>query len=196
MLEWAGADVPEEPVGPMSIDVAYDRTELSVNDTIEVSVRVELKAGAARQAIVDLGVPPGFEVAGEDLADLIGGPGESIITGLTELSADLAAEEAARILLRHPEANAEQPGGESRIAAEGLDRAEDRQVNLLDQILHVLLGPGQTVEHPVDIVDGLLEQLMIRTLIALFTTADELAGQVGALGGSGHVRHFTAFVPG
>ncbi|MGD8792318.1 MAG: hypothetical protein PVF47_07160, partial [Anaerolineae bacterium] len=33
--------------------------------------RVELKEGAARQAIVDLGIPPGFEVAGEDLADLV-----------------------------------------------------------------------------------------------------------------------------
>jgi uncharacterized protein YfaS (alpha-2-macroglobulin family) len=55
----------------MDIAVDYDRTELAVNDVIDVSVRVELKAGAARQAIVDLGIPPGFEVLSEDLADLV-----------------------------------------------------------------------------------------------------------------------------
>ncbi|MGD8398515.1 MAG: alpha-2-macroglobulin family protein, partial [Anaerolineae bacterium] len=55
----------------VDIDVAYDRTELSVNDTVEVSVRVELRQGAARQAIVDLGVPPGFDVLSEDLASLV-----------------------------------------------------------------------------------------------------------------------------
>jgi uncharacterized protein YfaS (alpha-2-macroglobulin family) len=55
----------------MDIAVDYDRTELAVNDVIHVSVRVELKEGAARQAIVDLGIPPGFEVLSDDLADLV-----------------------------------------------------------------------------------------------------------------------------
>jgi uncharacterized protein YfaS (alpha-2-macroglobulin family) len=63
------AHVDEAPL--MDIAVAYDRTELVVNDTIEVSVHVELKEGAARQAIVDLGIPPGFEVMSEDLANLV-----------------------------------------------------------------------------------------------------------------------------
>jgi 5-hydroxyisourate hydrolase-like protein (transthyretin family) len=62
---------PAEGEPLMEITVDYDRTELAVNDTVEVSVRVELKQGAARQAIVDLGVPPGFDVASEDLADLV-----------------------------------------------------------------------------------------------------------------------------
>jgi uncharacterized protein YfaS (alpha-2-macroglobulin family) len=56
---------------PMDIAVSYDRTQLAVNDVIEVSVHVELREGAARQAIVDLGIPPGFEVMSEDLADLV-----------------------------------------------------------------------------------------------------------------------------
>jgi uncharacterized protein YfaS (alpha-2-macroglobulin family) len=60
---------PERP--QMSIDVSYDRTQLAVNDTVTVSVQVEMHEGAARQAIVDLGVPPGFEVLAEDLADLV-----------------------------------------------------------------------------------------------------------------------------
>jgi len=62
---------PAEGQPLMEIDVDYDRTELAVNDTVEVSVRVELKQGAARQAIVDLGVPPGFDVVADDLADLV-----------------------------------------------------------------------------------------------------------------------------
>jgi hypothetical protein len=55
----------------MDIQVSYDRTELAVSDVIAVSVHVELNEGAARQAIVDLGIPPGFEVLSEDLADLV-----------------------------------------------------------------------------------------------------------------------------
>ena len=54
----------------MDIQVDYDRTALAVNDVIEVGVRVELNKGAARQAIVDLGIPPGFEVLTEDLAGI------------------------------------------------------------------------------------------------------------------------------
>jgi uncharacterized protein YfaS (alpha-2-macroglobulin family) len=55
----------------MNITVDYDRTDLVVNDTIQVSVHVELLEGAARQAIVDLGIPPGFKVLAEDLSDLV-----------------------------------------------------------------------------------------------------------------------------
>jgi uncharacterized protein YfaS (alpha-2-macroglobulin family) len=55
----------------MDISVDYDRTELAVNDFIQVSVHVELLEGAARQAIVDLGIPPGFDVLSEDLASLM-----------------------------------------------------------------------------------------------------------------------------
>jgi uncharacterized protein YfaS (alpha-2-macroglobulin family) len=65
--------LPEVPPKESLMDIAvdYDRTELAVNDTINVSVHVELQEGAARQAIVDLGIPPGFEVLSEDLADLV-----------------------------------------------------------------------------------------------------------------------------
>ncbi len=70
-LPWDKVPMVETGQPLMDIAVSYDRTELAVNDTIEVSVHVELKEGAARQAIVDLGVPPGFEVQSEDLADLV-----------------------------------------------------------------------------------------------------------------------------
>ena len=70
-LPWE--DVPAHAAGEslMDIRVDYDRTELAVNDVIQVSVHVELQQGAARQAIIDLGIPPGFEVLSEDLSDLV-----------------------------------------------------------------------------------------------------------------------------
>jgi hypothetical protein len=68
--------VPVEDL--VAIDVQYDRTELQVDDTVEVGVTVSLRGGdgetgpaVAEQAIIDLGVPPGFSVETEDLARLV-----------------------------------------------------------------------------------------------------------------------------
>jgi hypothetical protein len=57
----------------MVIDVVYDRTELAVNETVRVDVTAKLTdPGAfAKQAILDLGIPPGFSVNAEDLAALV-----------------------------------------------------------------------------------------------------------------------------
>lgn len=57
----------------VTIDVAYDRAELAVNDTVgvEVTVRLNEPEGVAEQAIIDLGLPPGFEVETEDLSRLV-----------------------------------------------------------------------------------------------------------------------------
>ena len=70
-VPWEKVPVLAPGTSLMDIAVSYDRTELAVNDTINVSVHVALNEGAARQAIVDLGVPPGFEVLSEDLAALV-----------------------------------------------------------------------------------------------------------------------------
>jgi uncharacterized protein YfaS (alpha-2-macroglobulin family) len=75
-LPWAVVTLPAPEESLMDIQVDYDRTELAVNDVITVRVRVELAQGAARQAIVDLGVPPGFEVMSDDLADLVARHGD------------------------------------------------------------------------------------------------------------------------
>jgi uncharacterized protein YfaS (alpha-2-macroglobulin family) len=58
---------------PVTIQVAYDRTELAVNDTVEVMVIVTLNQvdGKAESALIDLGLPPGFTVLTEDLQALI-----------------------------------------------------------------------------------------------------------------------------
>ncbi len=57
----------------VSIDVRYDRAELAVNDTVGVNVVVTLneEGATADSAIVDLGLPPGFSVETEDLAQLV-----------------------------------------------------------------------------------------------------------------------------
>jgi hypothetical protein len=56
---------------PLSIDVAYDRTKLSQNDiaTATVTVRNNLPK-TANMVMVDLGIPPGFELLSEDLQSL------------------------------------------------------------------------------------------------------------------------------
>lgn len=110
-LPWAVAalEMPEAPL--VDIAVEYDRTELAVNDVVNVSVRVELKEGAARQAIIDLGIPPGFEVMSEDLAraksaneqmskfDLTG---RQIIVYLENLEAGQPLEFGYRLRARYP----------------------------------------------------------------------------------------------
>jgi uncharacterized protein YfaS (alpha-2-macroglobulin family) len=56
----------------VTIDVAYDRTDLRVDDTVEVTVDVRLnEPGVAEWALIDLGIPPGFTVVGEDLNALV-----------------------------------------------------------------------------------------------------------------------------
>jgi hypothetical protein len=56
----------------MTIDLAYDRTALAVNDEVTVDVGVRLnQQGVVRMALIDLGVPPGFTVLTEDLSRLV-----------------------------------------------------------------------------------------------------------------------------
>ncbi|MBE3037485.1 MAG: hypothetical protein IMZ62_01540, partial [Chloroflexi bacterium] len=57
----------------VTIDLAYDRTELAVNDTVNVNVTIKLNkaGGRAESAMLDLGLPPGFTVQTEDLDALV-----------------------------------------------------------------------------------------------------------------------------
>ena len=62
----------ERPVAePLSIDVAYDRTKLTQNDiaTEKVTIRNNLEK-TANMVMVDLGIPPGFDLLSEDLQAL------------------------------------------------------------------------------------------------------------------------------
>jgi hypothetical protein len=58
--------------GSMDIDVTYDRTTLRVDETMVANVRLSLnQSGVAHWALVELGLPPGFEAVPEDLEALV-----------------------------------------------------------------------------------------------------------------------------
>ena len=57
---------------PLDVSVDYDRRELSVNDIVKCTVRVKNNQPmTAKMVIVDVGIPPGFQVISEDLAKLV-----------------------------------------------------------------------------------------------------------------------------
>ncbi len=62
----------EEREKPLDIRVAYDRTTLSKDDTLVAKVTVDYRAAVpAGMVIVDLGIPPGFDVDAGSFAELI-----------------------------------------------------------------------------------------------------------------------------
>ena len=64
----------KEPAGHegLSIELAYDKTDLSVNDTVGVTATVVNKTGeAAPMVILDLPIPAGFAMVSEDLEKLV-----------------------------------------------------------------------------------------------------------------------------
>ncbi|HVF10703.1 MAG TPA: hypothetical protein VNA16_07870, partial [Abditibacteriaceae bacterium] len=66
-----GGEIGDKP--PLDVDVVYDRTELAVNDTVTCQAKVtNNRPLTANMVIVDLGIPPGFEVEAGDLAELVG----------------------------------------------------------------------------------------------------------------------------
>jgi uncharacterized protein YfaS (alpha-2-macroglobulin family) len=71
-LPWEEIPVVPETEELISIDVAYDRTQLDVNEVVAVDVAVRLnQAGVVKMALIDLGVPPGFSVETGDLGKLV-----------------------------------------------------------------------------------------------------------------------------
>jgi len=69
-MPWAIGEKPKTE--PLSIDVDYDKQKLEKNDLITCNVTVVNKRPAqANMLIVDLGIPPGFEVQSEALSELV-----------------------------------------------------------------------------------------------------------------------------
>ncbi len=62
----------EKPVGePLSIDVAYDRTHLAQNDVAAATAIVKNNlTKSANMVMIDLGIPPGFDLLSEDLQSM------------------------------------------------------------------------------------------------------------------------------
>jgi hypothetical protein len=64
--------IPPVPEEPLQVRVSYDRTELQTNETVTCKVRVtNRRPMAAQMVIVDIGIPPGFEVLTDDLTTLV-----------------------------------------------------------------------------------------------------------------------------
>ncbi|MHB9024014.1 MAG: MG2 domain-containing protein [Armatimonadota bacterium] len=62
------ANEPEGGKGPMSIDVAYDKTTLAQDDTATVTVTIKCDDKAdVEMPLIDVGVPPGFTVVSDQL---------------------------------------------------------------------------------------------------------------------------------
>lgn len=60
-------EAPDEPVGPLSVVISYDRTSLAVDETVSATVTVANNtAQTQNMALVTVGLPPGFEVLKED----------------------------------------------------------------------------------------------------------------------------------
>jgi hypothetical protein len=105
--------VPPLPEGKeaLTIDVAYDRTALAVNDevTVDVGVRVNVE-GVIKMALIDLGVPPGFTVIAEDLNRLVERgvisryelTGRQIIVYLEDVSSETPLRFSYRLRARFP----------------------------------------------------------------------------------------------
>ena len=69
-LDWDDVGPPSHEL--ISIALDYDRTTLSVNDVITAKVSAAYHGeGFVNNAIIDLGIPPGFSVVSEDLQEAV-----------------------------------------------------------------------------------------------------------------------------
>jgi uncharacterized protein YfaS (alpha-2-macroglobulin family) len=71
-VEPGGGTGGNTPSGKLNLTVDYDRTELAANDQVAATVNIAWDGpGAAEMVIVDLGIPPGFDVATDDFDKLV-----------------------------------------------------------------------------------------------------------------------------
>jgi hypothetical protein len=64
--------VPPPPAGPLTISVAYDKTSLYVDETVQETVTVHNNTAATENMVLaTLGIPPGFAVTASDLDALL-----------------------------------------------------------------------------------------------------------------------------
>ena len=67
-IPWQHATTPE----PLAIDVKYDRTRLAQDEIVRGTATIHNNLNkTAKMVMVDLGIPPGFELLGEDLQKML-----------------------------------------------------------------------------------------------------------------------------
>jgi hypothetical protein len=110
-LPWDQVEPVPESEELITIKVAYDRTELAVNDEVTVDVSARLnREGVVKMALIDLGVPPGFDVLSEDLARLVERgviaryelTGRQVIVYVKDLSSEAPLRFSYRLRARFP----------------------------------------------------------------------------------------------
>jgi len=110
-LPWSVAPPEPEPVGLLSVDINYDRTNIEVDDLVTVNVRARLtRPGTAKMILLDLGIPPGFTVQADDLNALVEQAviaryeltGRQIILYIENFSSDKALDIKYRLKARFP----------------------------------------------------------------------------------------------
>jgi uncharacterized protein YfaS (alpha-2-macroglobulin family) len=109
-IPWDRVAPAPEAESPVEIDVDYDRTSLAVNDEVTVDVEARLKEGVVRMALIDLGVPPGFDVVREDLGQLVERgvisryelTGRQVIVYVEDLSSEASLRFSLRLMARFP----------------------------------------------------------------------------------------------
>jgi uncharacterized protein YfaS (alpha-2-macroglobulin family) len=110
-LPWDAVELMPEIEPLITIDVAYDRTTLAVNDEVTVDVEARLvQPGVVRMALIDLGVPPGFDVLTEDLRRLVEQgviaryelTGRQVIVYVEDLSSEAPLRFSMRLRARFP----------------------------------------------------------------------------------------------
>jgi len=69
-LSWGNVSLPSKP--PLAIEHEYDKRKLNKDDIITSNIRITNNSNMNLQmVIVDLGIPPGFDVIETDLANLV-----------------------------------------------------------------------------------------------------------------------------
>jgi hypothetical protein len=107
-LPWEREARPPEEL--LSIKVGYDKTQLQINDLVTCRVKItNNRPGIAHMVIVDLGIPPGFEVQTPDLNELVGRKierysltGRQIIVYLDEVEGGHPVEFSYRLRAKFP----------------------------------------------------------------------------------------------
>ncbi len=109
-MPWGGGEGPAQQ-DLLSINVDYDRTRLAKDDMLNAAITVRNNTPVVTSMIVvDLGIPPGFSVEAEDLANLVESgtiakyklTGRQIIVYLEELKANQVVKLAYRLRAKFP----------------------------------------------------------------------------------------------
>jgi len=107
-MPWSQRHAPEEP---LVIEVTYDKTQLAVNDLVTAKAVVKnQRPQTAQMVVVDLGIPPGFQVDASDLEALVKNKtiqkyeltGRQIITYFDKIGPNAAIELSYKLRAKFP----------------------------------------------------------------------------------------------